>query len=127
METSYDLYKEWNIDCVWEILFLTTHPDYNNKGLASSLTKYSMDYAQKMNNGSLSSEELEKLPIHIRNEKPKALCSLFSSLFTQKIGDKFGFETVFKLSHDDYSFEGKTFAEKVDKIHKYSTFAAKRI
>ncbi|XP_065354951.1 uncharacterized protein LOC135949350 [Calliphora vicina] len=125
VECTYDIFKEWQIDCVIELLFLSTRIDYGRRGIALSLAKYLLEYAAKLKEG--EGEESQQLPKHLRGQKPKAIISALTSRYSQIVGEKLGFETLFKEENTMFSFEGKTFAEKIDAIHKYSIFAAKRL
>lgn len=125
IECTYDIFKEWQIDCVIELVFLSTRNDYGRRGIASSLARFLLDYASKLKEGNCT--ESEQLPKHLKGQKPEAITSVFTSHYSQVVGEKLGFETVFKEKNSNFLFEGKTFAEKIDPIHKYSTFAAKRL
>ncbi|XP_037823221.1 uncharacterized protein LOC119611645 [Lucilia sericata] len=125
LEGTYDIFKEWQIDCVIELSFLSTRTDYAKRGIAVSLAKYLLQYAAKLKENDC--EEAQHLPPHLRGQKPKAIISVFTSRYSQAVGEKLGFETLFKEENAKFTFEGKTFAEKIDPIHKYSTFAAKRL
>ncbi|KAM7362957.1 uncharacterized protein ACRADG_000049 isoform 2-T2 [Cochliomyia hominivorax] len=125
IEYTYDIFKEWQIDCVIELTFLTTHHDYGRRGIALSLAHYLLDYAQQLKEG--TNTDSHELPEHLRDQKPKAIISVFTSRYSQNVGKKLGFETLFKEEHTKFSYEGKTFAEKIDPIHKYSTFAVKKL
>ncbi|XP_065354212.1 uncharacterized protein LOC135948727 [Calliphora vicina] len=125
IEYTYDIFQEWQIDCVIELSFLSTRTDYGRRGIALSLAKYLLEYAAKLKEG--NGEESQQLPEHLRGQKPKAIISALTSRYSQIVGEKLGFETLFKEENANFSFEGKTFAEKIDAIHKYSIFAAKRL
>lgn len=125
IEYTYDIFKEWQIDCVIELTFLSTRTDYGRRGIAQSLAKYLIEYATQLKQGNC--KDLEQLPEHLREQRPQAIISVFTSRFSQIVGEKLGFETLFKEENTKFSFEGKTFAEKIDPIHKYSTFAALRL
>ena len=125
MEYTYDIFKEWQIDCIIELSFLSTRSDYGRRGIALALTNYLMEYAGKLKDG--AAKECDELPQHLRGSKPKAIIAVFTSRYSQIVGEKLGFETLFQVENSKFTFEGKTFAEKIDPIHKYSIFAAKRL
>ncbi|CAD6991583.1 unnamed protein product [Ceratitis capitata] len=122
IEMSVDILKLWQIDCVFEIVFLSTSPKYAKRGLASSLSEYSIEYARRLKQGTLPPEELPAA--HLLELKPSAVCSIFTSIYTQRIGRKFNFEILNELPYTDITFEGHTFAERIDPLHKCSTFEA---
>lgn len=125
MECTYDIFKEWQIDCVIELTFLSTRSDYGRRGIAVALANYLLEYAGKLKDG--TTKECDELPHHLRGLKPKAIISVFTSRYSQIVGEKLGFETLLQVENSKFSFEGRTFAEKIDPIHKYSIFAAKRL
>lgn len=125
MECTFDIFKEWQIDCVIELTFLSTRNDYGRRGIALALANYLLEYAEKLKNG--SETECNELPIHLKGLKPEAITSVFTSRYSQIVGEKLGFKTLFQIENSKFSFEGKTFAEKIDPIHKYSIYAAKKL
>ncbi|XP_037954621.1 uncharacterized protein LOC119684615 [Teleopsis dalmanni] len=125
METTFDLFKEWNVDCVVEIVFLSTHINFGKRGLAATISKYSIDFFKQLGNCTLT--DVNSLPAHVRSLKPEAISSTFTSKFSQKVGEKLGFTTVYKVANKDFVYEGKTYAELIDPIHEFSTFAAIRL
>ncbi|XP_067614980.1 uncharacterized protein [Eurosta solidaginis] len=126
VEIKSDIYNVLQIDCVMEIVFLSTSARLSKRGLASILTEYSINYARRLKERLLSHED-EQPAENVRSLTPSAVCSLFTSLFTQRIGRKFGFEILVKVPFTDFSFDGKTFAERIDPIHEYATFEALRL
>ncbi|XP_073836000.1 uncharacterized protein [Musca autumnalis] len=125
VEYTYDIAKEWQIECWIELTFLSTRSDYGRRGIALALAEYLLEYAKKLKDN--DEEEIQKLPLAIKNQRPQAITSAFTSKFSQKIGEKLNFETLFDVENSHFEFRGKTFAEKIDPIHKYSRFAAKRL
>ncbi|XP_055907004.1 uncharacterized protein LOC129942185 [Eupeodes corollae] len=124
MENSFDIYKELNIDCSVEVVFLSTRPEFERKGIASALTQYSIEFFKDFGNGLFSDEDF---PEHIQGKRPKAVCSIFSTKFTQIIGKKLGFETVVTRPYTDIEYNGYKFSDKLDPIHNCTTFAIKRL
>ncbi|XP_017464997.1 PREDICTED: uncharacterized protein LOC108358283 [Rhagoletis zephyria] len=125
IESSVDIYRALEIDSVIEIVFLSTDANYVQRGLASILSEHSINYARRLLSGILAEEDLPAA--HVRTLKPGAVCSIFTSLFTQRIGRKFNFEILNKVPFREFSFEGKTFAERIDPIHEFATFEALRL
>ncbi|XP_061395742.1 uncharacterized protein LOC133331360 [Musca vetustissima] len=125
VEYTYDINKEWQIDCWIELTFLATRTEYGRKGIALSLAEFLNEYAKKLRDG--DENELQLLPSHIKDQRPQAITAAFTSRFSQKIGEKLEFETLFEVENSQFSFRGKSYAEKIDPIHKYSRFAAKKL
>ncbi|XP_054742522.1 uncharacterized protein LOC129247420 isoform X1 [Anastrepha obliqua] len=125
VETSADVYKAFQIDCVLEIVFLSTSANYLKRGLASTLSEYSINYARHLLQGTVP--EVDLPAAQVRALKPRAVCSVFTSLYTQRIGRKLNFEILKKLPYTEFSFRGQTFAERIDPIHEFVTFEALRL
>ncbi|XP_058979297.1 uncharacterized protein LOC101901403 isoform X2 [Musca domestica] len=125
VEYTYDISKEWQIDCWIELSFLATRTEYGRRGIALALSEYLMEYAKKLKDG--HDEEVGKLPDHIKDQRPGAITAAFTSRFSQKIGEKLQFETLFEVENSELSFRGISYAAKIDPIHKYSRFAAKKL
>ncbi|XP_036233672.2 uncharacterized protein [Bactrocera oleae] len=125
IDTSADIYKTLQVDCVLEIVFLSTNSKYVKRGLASSLAEYTIEYARRLQKGPLSPEDLPA--VEVRALKPSAVCSVFTSIYTQRIGRKFNFEILNQIPYTEFTFEGKTFAERIDPKHTFSTFEALRL
>lgn len=125
IEYTNNIFKAWQIDCVIELTFLSTRTDYGRRGIALSLANFLLDFAGKLKEG--DAPECLQLPAHLKGQKPQAVISVFTSRYSQNVGEKLGFETLFKQENSKFVFNGKTFAEKIDPQHQYSIFAAKRL
>uniref|UniRef100_A0A1A9WRU5 N-acetyltransferase domain-containing protein n=1 Tax=Glossina brevipalpis TaxID=37001 RepID=A0A1A9WRU5_9MUSC len=125
MTTSRDVYKEWQVKCTIELTFLSTRNEFTRRGLALNLVEYTLDYARKLKEE--NSKEALELPTHLKDQRPEAVTAVFTSRFSQRIGEKLGFVTLFREEYTKFSFEGKTLAEKIDPEHMYIIFVAKRL
>uniref|UniRef100_A0A1B0FGS2 N-acetyltransferase domain-containing protein n=1 Tax=Glossina morsitans morsitans TaxID=37546 RepID=A0A1B0FGS2_GLOMM len=125
MTTSFDVYKEWQGNCIIELTFLSTRTEFCRRGLALHLTDFILDYGRKLKEQ--DSKEALDLPAHVKGQRSEALTSVFTSRFSQRIGEKLGFVTLFREEYTKFSFEGETLAEKIDPQHKYIIFVAKRL
>ncbi|KAI9579676.1 uncharacterized protein LOC119639240 [Glossina fuscipes] len=125
MTTSYDVYKEWQVNCIIELIFLSTRTEFSRRGLALHLTEFILDYGRKLK--AEDSKEALELPAHVKGQRPEVITSVFTSRFSQRIGEKLGFVTLFREEYTKFSFEGETLAKKIDPQHKYIIFVAKRL
>ncbi|CAG9806245.1 unnamed protein product [Chironomus riparius] len=91
-DAKVDLFEKFNVDSLFEIMFLAVLKEYGRQGIGYELCKYSIDNA--------------------KNNDLKLISSLFTGRNTHAIGRKLGFEVVFEESFNNYSFNGKTFAER---------------
>ncbi|XP_070498705.1 uncharacterized protein [Chironomus tepperi] len=91
-DAKVDLFEKFNVDSLFEIMFLAVLKEYGRQGIGYELCKYSIDIAKK--------------------NDLKLVSSLFTGRNTQVIGRKLGFEVAFEESFNNYSFNGQTFAER---------------
>ena len=91
-DAKVDLFEKFQVDSLFEIMFLAVLREYGRQGIGSELCKYSIENAKK--NGL------------------KVVSSLFTGRYTHAIGKKLGFDVIFEESFNNYSFNGKTFAER---------------
>ncbi|KAI4465525.1 n-acetyltransferase-related [Holotrichia oblita] len=111
-DESCDLFGYCNADCVLELMFLATLREYRGKGIAKALSEASIKLGKLLLEGKDFKQSLTdtKLPLE---PIPKAATALFTSLITQKIGQKLGFIKAMELYYKDMNFDGKTFAERI--------------
>lgn len=100
--------------------------EFARQGLALSMTQFALEYAKCLTQ--LNSPQHKELPLHLREMLPEVAVASFTTSFTQKIGERLGFTTIFTGNYDQFSYEGKTFAENInDPLQKSTVFAAIRL
>lgn len=107
-----DLFKLLNIDCFIEIVFLATMPDYLGQGIAKKLNQLSVDISRQLYNGknikeSITGDKLDLGPV------PLAVTAYYTSIVTQKIGEKQGFKRAASASFTKWAFNGKRFSDSI--------------
>ncbi|XP_055375233.1 uncharacterized protein LOC129607976 [Condylostylus longicornis] len=117
MDEKINVFDIYNIDCVLEIMFLATLPEFEKRGLGKILCEYSIELVKNINKGI----GIDKLHPNLKDKIPKGLCSLLTSKFSQKIGDKLGFKTLNRVPFSEYKFNGKSFADRIGPQHPDST------
>lgn len=123
VDSKFDVFAEYNVDCSLEIMFLAVLPEYCRRGIARDLCKYSIDLATEIKNGFL----LDALPEDIRMLRPKVVTAIFTSLYSQKIGYNLGFKNVYEMPYSDLVFQGKTFAERLNHSIQTTILAVKEL
>ncbi|XP_034132065.1 uncharacterized protein LOC117586236 isoform X2 [Drosophila guanche] len=88
LESSYNIYKEWNMPAIFDVQYLATHPDFRCRRLAFQLFKHTMDFARLLSH--------EKLPLDENNSKdiPKGVMTMATSPYSRKCGYRLGLEIV---------------------------------
>lgn len=111
---KFDIFKEWQIDCALHMVMIGTHPNYGNQGIALRLVQQSIELAKTMMN---NNEET----------KPKAVKSIFSSLYTQKIGEKLKFEVLHAVPYTELRYKDQLYSDAIDKIHNKCIYMGLRL
>lgn len=91
-DSRVNLFEKYNVDLLFEIMFLGVLPEYGGNGIGYELCKYSISLARQLD--------------------LKLVTSLFTGLYSQKIGKKLGFNVIIEESFNNFSFNDKTFAER---------------
>lgn len=108
-DNSYDLFEYCKVDCLLEIMFLGTLPQYRSQRIATTLCEISIRLGRTLLCGeniktSLTNEELPLEP------RPKLVSAIFTAINSQKIGQRLGFRCAVELSYKNFFFNGKSFA-----------------
>ena len=121
-DSKVDLFEHLNVDSLLEIMFVAVLDEYGHIGIGLNLCKYSVEVAQDLKDG----KDQETYSIN-DGPMPQAVCALFTGINTQVIGKKLGFEVMFKESFSNYSFNEKTFTERVGDPTRVYHVAAKKL
>jgi ribosomal protein S18 acetylase RimI-like enzyme len=103
-----DLFEHCKVDCLMEILFLGTLPEYRKMGIAKKLCELSVDVAQKLYDGvnvkkCVDGKDLTLEPV------PKVVYAIFVSFISQRIGKELGFEIAAERSNRRLELMGQVF------------------
>lgn len=124
VDRAFDCYKYFETDCIFDLSFLSTLiPGYEKKSIGKMLSLYSMQLATELAEG----KGLELLPENLRNYRPGAITAVFSSNYSKKIGQDLGFETLHEAFFTEFSYKGKTLAERITGGHQSMTVAGKKL
>lgn len=116
MDQRINVFDQFQIDCVMEIMFLATVPEFERKGIGHDLTKYSILLAKELWKG-IGTEHIDN---SLMKRVPKGVAALWTSSFSAKIGQKLGFQVLNTVPYNEFSFNGKTFDEVIGPIHTQS-------
>lgn len=121
-DSRVDVFEYFQVTSLLEIMFLAVLEDYGRLGIGYNLCKHSVELAQDLNQG-------KDVDIYLPNGEPlpQVVSSLFTGTNTQVIGAKLGFEVIYHEAFSNFSFNGKTFAERNGKPNLEYQVAAKRI
>ncbi|XP_055544677.1 uncharacterized protein LOC129729854 [Wyeomyia smithii] len=122
MDSKVNLFEKFGIDCLLEIMFLATLPEFEGKGIGTKLVECSVELARQLKKG----KRMESLP---ENEKrhPKLVSALFTSKSSQKVGKKNKFTDINEVPHAEFVFHGKSYSERIGPDHPTSILVVKEI
>ncbi|VEN49288.1 unnamed protein product [Callosobruchus maculatus] len=112
-----NLFERCNTDCLLEIMFLSVHPEYRKRNIGLKLCEVSMELARTLQQGVAikTSSNVCKLSPKLA---PGAVCALFTSPVSQKIGMKLGMTVAARLAYADIHFNGKSFGDVLEPNNK---------
>lgn len=126
VDMKFDLFGHYDTDCFFEIMFLAVLPEFERLSIGRKLCEYSIQLATDICNK--EPYALQLLPFHLTGRRPRVVTSNMSSRHSQRIGELLGFETHFVFPYTDISFNGKTYAERINNsLHPTTTLVAKRL
>ncbi|XP_055611913.1 uncharacterized protein LOC129758436 [Uranotaenia lowii] len=123
MDSKVNLFEKFNVDCLMEVTFLATLPEYEGKGIATKLVSCSVEFARLLKAG----QAFENLPEDAKLKRPKLVTALFTSKISQRVGTKNGFTQIMEVPHHEFSFRDKTYAERIGSEHPTSILVVKEI
>ncbi|KAM7362953.1 uncharacterized protein ACRADG_000047 isoform 2-T2 [Cochliomyia hominivorax] len=115
VEELHDVFEKFHLNCIYEMLFMSTSPEWGRQGIGKTLQQYAIQMTQELKLG-LGLENINPL---LRSKRPQAITGIFSSKYSQKFGHAEGFQVVNTMPYTAFSFKGKTYAERIDPVHKY--------
>ncbi|XP_028036312.1 uncharacterized protein LOC114247525 isoform X2 [Bombyx mandarina] len=121
VDGTCNFFEKFQADCSLEIMFLGTQRAHRNRKLGTILCKYSIEVAKKLKTGPVSSLTLDDLgqnyssmkPRDITTKYPKFCQALWTSIATQKIGKKLGFTVHLRVSFEQFTYNGKSYVERI--------------
>uniref|UniRef100_A0A336LI06 CSON010559 protein n=1 Tax=Culicoides sonorensis TaxID=179676 RepID=A0A336LI06_CULSO len=124
MDSKVDVFEKFDVDCLMELMFLGVIPEYGKRGIGTRLCEVAVKIAKGLKNN----EYTELLSENIKDKRPQLVAVLWTSRFSQRVGGKLQFKTLHEESHSNFSFNGKSFAERIGELkHPSSTLAVKMI
>lgn len=107
-DSKVDFFEHYQINSLFEIMFLAVLREYGRKEIGLTLCKYSLEVAQSLKNA-------RDVEMYLKNNEPlpQIATSLFTGRNTQIIGEKLGFDVMFQEPFSNYSFNGKTYSERI--------------
>ena len=107
------MFEKNGVDAYFEIMFLAVESNYGKRQIGYDCVKYSVDIARELYNG----KGFERVSKSLHNIKPKGCGAMWTSSYSAKIGKALGFKVLNVIPFTEFSFNGKTFNERIGPIH----------
>ncbi|KAF5294160.1 hypothetical protein FQR65_LT10871 [Abscondita terminalis] len=111
-DSVVDLFDLCQVDCLLEVMFLAVLPEHRGRGIAPILFEMSMNIGKDLMYGKnvkvpITNKTLPLEPI------PKAACSILTSISSQTLIKKLNLVVAANISFEKFTFEGKSFADRI--------------
>lgn len=121
IDARCNCFEKYSADCSLELIFLSTLAAHRKNNLATLLTAYSLELGKKLKDGPVATfthKDLGPKYASMQHREPiikvpKICQGIMTSLATQKIASKLGFTVYVRLPLADFSYNGKTFSERI--------------
>lgn len=106
LDSLCDLFQHCSTDCILELMFVGTVPDFWGKRIGLNLMAASLEAGRRLRSG-----EDVRVPVEDKRlppmPSPKVASALFTSHKTQKIGRRLGFVVAMEVPADKFEFQGR--------------------
>lgn len=126
LDSQLDLFEYYDIDCIFECMFLATLPANGKRGIGYWLTHFSYEFAKKI----AQNEYLDLVSDEVRNsdKRPQLFSAIFTSAFSQNIGRKLNFTEHSELRYDDLFFKGIPYSRRINNaMHSSAVVMSKKL
>ncbi|KAK5646542.1 hypothetical protein RI129_005006 [Pyrocoelia pectoralis] len=108
-----DLFDLCQVDCFLEMVFVAVLRSHRCRGIGVKLCEISINIARSLFNGNNVKTALNKEEVLPNGPIPKGACAIFTNKKSQPLGRKLNLSIATKISYEKFTFEGKTFAERL--------------
>lgn len=107
IDSRFDFFKHFKTNCLFEVMFLGTHPDFVKKGIAKQLVIHSLEIARQLKNG------VRPMPIGMESFKPTIASAIWTSIYSQKIALACNFKMYLDVPYTDLEFDGVSYDTRI--------------
>ncbi|KAI9579677.1 hypothetical protein GQX74_000465 [Glossina fuscipes] len=111
VDSEQDVFKKFDLTSVCELMFLAILPTWQKRGIGRALTAAAIELTRHLSKGNEDIKSIENFP------KPQAVTALFTSRYSQRIGQSLGFRLLNTVPYTKFHFNGKAFNERIDSMH----------
>ncbi|XP_032667246.1 uncharacterized protein LOC116842316 [Odontomachus brunneus] len=125
-----NLFKYFNVDCIFEFFCISVMPEYGHKGVGEMLASNALQISKDLKKGK---DVRVPVTVHGNNELtnvnvvPSICSTILTSKYSQRLGDKFGFLELLRISFEEFEFKGKKFRDRITSKHIDCILAVKEI
>ncbi|KAI4471437.1 n-acetyltransferase-related [Holotrichia oblita] len=125
-DSMVSFFEYCNTDCYFEIVYLIVLRSHRSRSIGFNLCQVSADLSKILLSGinakkSITGAHLELKPY------AKYLCVVSTSPLTQKLALKFGMKTAGSVKFDQWTYNGRTFAEILNNTDEVIQYSYKKI
>ncbi|XP_044267682.1 uncharacterized protein LOC123013306 [Tribolium madens] len=114
IDSLCNLFDHCKTDCILELMFLTTLPEYRGQGIGLKLAEATLDVGRSLLKGTNVKKPVDGQKLSLE-PAPKIVSAIFTTIITQKIGRKLDWTIVAKKDFEEFEFEGKNFGTVIGK------------
>nr|XP_023022662.1 uncharacterized protein LOC111510917 [Leptinotarsa decemlineata] len=125
-DASCDLFEHCKVDCLLELMFLATLPEFGRRGIGFTICEVTTEVARRLYLGENVKESLDGTELKLE-PVPKLVAALFTAPQSQAIGRSARWELAATVFFKDLFFDGKSFASVLEETNRTSEVRFKRL
>ncbi|CAH0584160.1 unnamed protein product [Chrysodeixis includens] len=134
LDARCNYFEKYGVDCGIELMYMGTHREHRQKGLAKLLGQTTLELAKKYRGGPYKKMTVEDLgpkysfikPRKPITKDPKICTGLWSAIGSSRVGKALGFEVLLKVDLKDFFYNGKSYTDRIG-ADAFCEGAARRI
>ncbi|KYN27800.1 PREDICTED: uncharacterized protein LOC108770935 isoform X2 [Trachymyrmex cornetzi] len=131
VDSRTNLFKHYRVNCILEIMFLATLPNYGKRQIGEMLVASSLELGKE-----LRRDKNVRIPITIQGSNkvtnadavPTLASAIMTSKYSYQIAMKLYFNQLLEISYDECEYNGKKYSERINsQEHRRCVLVAKRL
>ncbi|KYM81359.1 hypothetical protein ALC53_08127, partial [Atta colombica] len=117
VDSRINLFKHYYVNCILEIMFLATLPNYGKRRIGEMLVTSSLELGKELKRG-----KNVRIPITIQGSNkvmnadavPTLASAIMTSNYSYQIAMKLHFDQLLEVPYDEYEYNGKKYSERIN-------------